>query len=200
MIRIRWKSGLPHHMAHNQIRRIIMKTSILAICCAMTMALLTPFAQAGSDTVLEFDTMVGVAGPFLGDANPIRDVNGGGAPWVLERGRGELRSDGELEVEVEGLIIPESAGRGFNPAAFFRAAVSCITMDEAGFPMNHTVYTDNGAEVMKGDPTNGDARIEAMVVLPNPCIAPIVFVTSPTGSWFAVTGFFMDMAEPEPLL
>jgi hypothetical protein len=174
-------------MAHNQIRRIIMKTSILAICCAMTMALLTPFAQAGSDTVLEFDTMVGVAGPFLGDANPIRDVNGGGAPW-------------ELEVEVEGLIIPESAGRGFNPAAFFRAAVSCITMDEAGFPMNHTVYTDNGAEVMKGDPTNGDARIEAMVVLPNPCIAPIVFVTSPTGSWFAVTGFFMDMAEPEPLL
>ena len=26
------------------------------------------------------------------------------------------------------------------------------------------------------------------LALPSPCLAPIVFVASPTGSWFAVTG------------
>jgi hypothetical protein len=175
----------------------MMKTSLLAICFLVAMALLPSYAAAGNDTVLEFDTMVGVSGPFLGSANPIRDVNGGGAPWVLDRGRGELRADGELWVEVRGLISPESAGRGFNPADFFRAAVSCISMDEAGVPVFRTVFTDNGAEVMEGDPTNGDATIEAMLVLPNPCIAPIVFVTSPTGSWFAVTGVFTELLAPE---
>ncbi len=34
----------------------------------------------------------------------------------------------------------------------------------------------------------GDATIETDVVLPQPCIAPIIFVTSPGGSWFAATG------------
>ena len=34
----------------------------------------------------------------------------------------------------------------------------------------------------------GNASIEAMIDLPKPCIAPIVFVTSPSGAWFAVTG------------
>jgi hypothetical protein len=28
-----------------------------------------------------------------------------------------------------------------------------------------------------------------VVDLPSPCIAPIVFVTSPNGAWFAATGF-----------
>jgi len=34
----------------------------------------------------------------------------------------------------------------------------------------------------------GDAKIEAMLHLPYPCVAPIIFVTSPSGAWFAVTG------------
>lgn len=133
---------------------------------------------------------------FLGAANPIRNVNGGGAPWVLTSGHGELRSDGSLRVQVEGLIIPESAGRGFNPVAFFRGAVSCISVDAAGNQVFHTVYTENGAEVMEGDPLDGNATIAAKLILPDPCIAPIVFVTSPTGSWFAVSGAAKGMVEP----
>jgi hypothetical protein len=42
---------------------------------------------------------------------------------------------------------------------------------------------------MIGNPRNGDAKIEAQLTLPEPCVAPIAFVTSPAGSWFAVTGF-----------
>ena len=146
-------------------------------------------AMAGSQTVLEFDTMVGVSGSFLGNANPIREVPGGGLPWVLDRAKGELESDGEFEVQVKGLIIPDSVdGFGFNPAPFFRAIVSCITLDDSGEPVIENVMTHNGVEVMIGDPQNGDAEIEAKLDLPNPCIAPIIFVTNPGGSWFSVTG------------
>jgi hypothetical protein len=39
---------------------------------------------------------------------------------------------------------------------------------------------------------DGDATIKATVDLPDPCVAPIVFVTSgtgpPPGNWFAATG------------
>jgi len=34
----------------------------------------------------------------------------------------------------------------------------------------------------------GNSEIRARVKLPEPCIAPIVFVASPTGAWFAATG------------
>ena len=34
----------------------------------------------------------------------------------------------------------------------------------------------------------GNAEIDAKVALPSPCFAPIVFVTSGGGNWFAVTG------------
>ena len=36
----------------------------------------------------------------------------------------------------------------------------------------------------------GNSNIDAMVSLPQPCIAPIIFVTGPAGVgvWFAVTG------------
>ena len=49
--------------------------------------------------------MVGVSGPLLGDANPIRGISGDGLPWVLDKAEGELESDDELEVQVKGLII-----------------------------------------------------------------------------------------------
>ena len=52
--------------------------------------LLSHSTVAAIDTVLESDTMVGVFGPFLGNANPIRDVPGGGLPWVLKKAEGEL--------------------------------------------------------------------------------------------------------------
>lgn len=161
------------------------------ICLALGAALVVSLpgtAIAGGDKILEFDTMAGVNGGFLRGGTPVRDVEGGGLPWVLDEAKGELDVDGELEVEVEGLIIPAEDGFGFNPAPFFRAAVSCLTQDATGLVSTATVFTDNGAEVMIGDPENGDAKIEAELELPSPCVAPIVFVTSPGGAWFSVTG------------
>ncbi|HET7608780.1 MAG TPA: hypothetical protein VFL84_08905 [Gammaproteobacteria bacterium] len=172
----------------------------LSIACSLVAGVLATFAiasaagQSGKNggnheraaKVLEADTMVGVSGSLRGATNAIRGVPGGGAPWVLDRAEVELSQDGKLEVEVEGLIIPD---RGSNPVAFFRAIVSCLTLDTAGNVTTLNLTTLNGAEVMIGNPLNGDAEIEAQLTLPEPCIAPIVFVTSPTGSWFATTGF-----------
>jgi hypothetical protein len=159
-----------------------------------TIGLLMAFSVGAwaDDDLLEADTMVGVNGPFVGNANPIRGVNGGGLPWVLDEADVELDRDGKLDVEVEGLIIPDM---GNNPAPFFKVIVSCLSVDADGILVTANVMTTNGDEVMEGDPLNGDARIQADVVLPTPCIAPIVFVTSPNGDWFSATG---QMSENDP--
>lgn len=143
-----------------------------------------------SPIVLSFRTMVGVDGPFLGALNPINGVPGGGRPWVIRDANGRLQANGRLDIFVRNLIIPASEGPqfGINPAEFFRAIVSCTTLDELDQPVIVNTITQNGAEVMIGDPRNGNARISEVIVLPDPCLAPVIFVTSPTGSWFAVTG------------
>jgi hypothetical protein len=144
--------------------------------------LLLPAAGSADDRILRFDTMVGVVRPFTGAANPIRGVNGGGVPWALAAAKGDLRVDGRLQIEVEGLVVATS---GVNPQANFRAIVSCLTVDAAGNPVTSNVTTGQFPATPEGD-----SEIRAVVVLPSPCIAPIVFVTNAAGtSWFAATGF-----------
>jgi hypothetical protein len=59
--------------------------------------------------------------------------------------------------------------------------VSCLTT--ASPDTGQTVFTDP----MPASPA-GNARIRAHLALPKPCVAPVVFVTSPTNAWFATTG------------
>jgi hypothetical protein len=144
-------------------------------------------ASPSGQKVLEFDTMVGVTGPFVGSANPIRGVNGGGLPWQIAEGRGELESNGRLEVEVRGLVLLDGppvplALRGTNPISSFRAIVSCLTIVD-GSPATTNVATGP----FPATPT-GDSKIEATVGLPSPCFAPIIFVGPSATAWFAVTG------------
>lgn len=165
----------------------LLAASLVLIGAARVTWLQPSAARADAVHVLEFDTMAGVTGPFVGSTNPIRGVPGGGLPWQIDLGRGELRADGSLEVEVRGLVLFDGppvplALRGVNPIANFRAIVSCLTIS-AGAPATVNVATD----LFPATPT-GDADIEATVSLPSPCFAPIVFVTSPGGAWFAVTG------------
>ncbi len=142
-------------------------------------------AQARESTILEFDTMVGIPQAFTGTQNPVRGVNGGGLPWMISSGRGELKANGELEIRVQGLVLAAGPNAGSNPIASFRATVSCLKSDAtvenvttAAFPATTGPATAGG----------GNASIEARLTLPQPCIAPIVFVTSPGGAWFATTG------------
>ena len=153
-------------------------------------------ASAGEPKILEFDTMIGVPRPYTGAANAIRGVPGGGLPWVVASAEGELKASGQLEVTVQGLVLDPNdpdvpiARRGTNPIPNFKAIVSCLSKDAAGNPITVNVSTG----LFPAD-TAGNSQIEDTVDLPQPCIAPIIFVTSPasganpTGSWFAATGF-----------
>ena len=37
---------------------------------------------------------------------PFHGVAAGGAPWVLDRGEVRVKANGELDLEVRGLVIP----------------------------------------------------------------------------------------------
>jgi len=141
-------------------------------------------------TVLKFSTMAPVTGPYVGAANPVRGVVGGGLPWLLTAGTGSLKHDGRLSVHVRGLVLANQAPvppalRGINPFAAFRALVSCQSIG----PGNMATVANVSTGDFKAN-SAGDSTIDARVDLPRPCIAPIVFVTGPTGTdaWFAITG------------
>ena len=164
------------------------RITLAAVLVVLGLVTLSPQAgSAGPPKVLAFDTMAAVVGPYVGATNSIRGVAGGGLPWQIDEGRGELRVDGKLEVEVEGLVLLDAAPvpvnlRGTNPIPSFKAIVSCMTIDGAA-AVERKVETG-----LFPASSAGDSKIEATVALPSPCFAPIVFVTSPGGAWFAVTG------------
>jgi hypothetical protein len=148
----------------------------------------TSSASADPGTMLKFGTMTPVTGPYVGAANALRAVPGGGLPWMITAGTGSLKRDGHLLVKVRGLVLADQppvppALRGTNPIADFRAIVSCQSI---GAGNTATITNVSTAEFPAS--TAGNSNINATVSLPRPCIAPVVFVTSPGGSWFAATG------------
>lgn len=144
-------------------------------------------ASADPGTILRFGVMAPVTGPYVGNMNPIRMVPGGGLPWMIGAGEGTLSRDGRLDIHVRGLVLADSpavpaALRGINPVADFEAIVSCQTIT-GGMATVTNVSTGQFPASMRGN-----SNIRARVMLPHPCIAPIVFVASPGGAWFAATG------------
>jgi hypothetical protein len=142
-------------------------------------------ATAKETKILEFDTMAGVPSTLTGTqaSAAFRGVNAGGAPWTLTSARGELTASGHLEIEVVGLVLTAT---GSNPVANFRGRVSCVKSDGT---FENNILTDLfPATTGLASEGGGNAKIEADLTLPQPCFAPIVFVTNPGGSWFAVTG------------
>jgi hypothetical protein len=138
--------------------------------------------------ITEFESMFTVRGVFLGAMSAIRGVPGAGLPWTLGSVNGELRINGDLSIDVMGLVlandpmVPENL-RLTNPVAYFRAIVSCKSTDALGKVTTVNTMTDLFPATM-----TGDAEIDALLYLPDPCVAPVIFVTSPEGAWFAVTG------------
>lgn len=168
----------------------------LLVCLSVMLFVSAFFAGSASSVsadesrLLQFNAMVGVPRPYTGAANAIRGVPGGGLPWVIEFGSGKLSPDGDLDILVKGLVIDPNdpaaiaAGRaGTNPSPSFMAIVSCLSKDASGAT---TVNVSTG--LFPAD-AEGNARIKDTVTLPQPCIAPIVFVTSANGAWFAATGY-----------
>ena len=168
------------------MKKLLLVTLSVMLFGALFVGTASP-ATAREPKLLEFDTMVGVPSTLTGSqaSAAFRGINGGGLPWTLTSAKGELKASGKLELEVMGLVFAAGPNVGKNTVTSFRALVSCIRSD--GTVQN--ILTDSfpatvGAAVDGG----GNASIETMVSLPQPCFAPIVFVTSPGGNWFAVAG------------
>jgi len=142
-------------------------------------------ATARESKILEFDTMVGLPQAFTGDQNPIRGINGGGLPWTIDSSSGELKANGKLEIDVHGLVFAAGPNTGANTIPNFRAIVSCLTGDGGIENVTTGLFPATLGSAANG---GGNAKIETNLTLPKQCIAPIVFVTSPGGAWFASTG------------
>jgi hypothetical protein len=139
--------------------------------------------------ILSFKTMYGVNGPFIGATNAIRGVEGDELPWIVKSAKGSLTSKGKLSIQVKGLVFPDAPGvpdelKGINDEPEFRAIVSCLTVD-AGTVVESNMITE-------GFPANtkGNSKIKAQVAIPQPCVAPIVFIVGADEElWFVTTGY-----------
>ena len=125
--------------------------------------------------ILEFDSMTPVTGAAVGTVND-RGIKGGGLPWVIGSGSGSVTRGGHVQASVSGLVIP--ALGNINPITGFKAIVSCFTQQHAIVNVSTAVFPADGG---------GNSTIDDTVALPRPCVHPIVFVTSPGGSWFAMS-------------
>lgn len=166
-------------------RRLISTAAVLTVVAVLGVAF-AGAVGAKTNRVLAFDVMTPVVAPYTGATNPIRGINGGGVAWELRSGRGWLTAGGSLKVEVEGLVL---ASTHSNPVAAFKAIVTCQTIVDGAAQVVNVATGTFTATMGLASAGGGNADIEAQVTLPQPCIAPIIFVTSGGGSWFAATGF-----------
>jgi hypothetical protein len=127
-------------------------------------------------TLVEFDSMTPVTGSAVGTVNS-RGITGGGLPWAITSGVGEVDRHGNIEVKVTGLVIPVPPFNGTNPASQMAATLSCITP--------HGIVNVSTLPQMFPADTAGNVTIQGNVTLPHPCKDPILFVTSLGGAWFA---------------
>ena len=163
----------------------------VAVAVIGLVPVLTASSSASADPglILKFDVMTPVTGPYVGTSNPIRMVPGGGLPWIITAGTGSLTRDGHVLIHVRGLVLADRAPvpanlQGTNPIADFEAIVSCQTIGAGG-----TATITNVSTGQFPASAAGNADINARVKLPQPCIAPIVFVFgAPNAGWFAATG------------
>jgi hypothetical protein len=144
--------------------RLLLLTGLLAILSIASVATAT---ASGRGTFSS--TMTGLPTGSL----VVAGVTGGGVPWNLAQGSATLTSDGRVHVEVQGLVL---ASNGTNPVDTGKAVVVCS--GELPVSTGIVPFSDQG-----------NATVNAVVDLPSPCFAPVVFFTSASGRWFAVTGF-----------
>ena len=164
--------------------------AVLAVTAGFARSPVASASSAGADrNVVQFQTMFPLTAPFVSAAGAIRGVPAAGLPWMIRSVHGGLDQNGELTIDVDGLVLANDPSvpanlRGTNPVPFFAAIVSCTTAAN-GVIATDNVTTANVPATMPG----GDAHIDQRLTLPHPCVAPIVLVTAPGGSaWFAVTG------------
>jgi hypothetical protein len=140
----------------------------LAVLTVLGLATLAT-TSAGGRRVLD-SSMTGLPVPNT----VLYGLTGGGAVWQIDEGRVQLFADGRLHVDIVGLVIPGRVPP--NPIDQGKAILTC-----SGAKVAETGLVDFSDD--------GDATIDTVIALPEPCQGPAVFFTNATDRWFAVTGF-----------
>lgn len=169
-------------MSINRSSRVLVGGAVIG---AMLAAGMSTSATADRGPGLEVGAFSGLPAAYASPASPLRDLQPGGLPWVVGSAKAEVKASGKVEVMFNDLLFaPGTAPQGTNTIPAMRVVVSCLT--ESGGVAN--VATDP-FPVTTG-PGAGDGRVEARLELPRPCLAPLVFVTTPTLPtlrWLAVS-------------
>lgn len=176
------------------MRRILWMAIAALVATAITSS--TASAQYGGGgtggskkKILSFNSMYGVNGPFIGAVNAIRGIDGDSLPWVVKSAKGTLTSGGKLTISVKGLVFPAAVGvppelQGINDEPEFRAIVSCLAVNGAAVEESNVITQGFPAS------SKGNAKIKAQLTLPQPCVAPIVFIVGADEElWFVTTGY-----------
>lgn len=160
-------------------------TAAFAVATVATVGVATT-ALAKDSTRIKADGFAGVPANLTGPAGNLAGFNGGGLPWGIGEAEVQVRRSGKVEVEFQDLVFTAGPNTGRNTVASMRVGVSCLSLATAArttalsdaFPVTVAATAPDGI--------GGDADAETRIELPAECAAPIVFITSPTGAWFAV--------------
>ncbi len=98
----------------------------------------------------------------------------GGAPWDVAAGEADIKSNGDLSVEVAGLVLatPIILADPVFPVLGVCGSLVC-QKTAAGDPTNEQVAVTGNFPL---SPVTGNAEISASISLPAVCVAPIVLL------------------------
>lgn len=166
----------------------IITLAVVVLLSSLVFAAVVSPVDAKGPKTLKFQSMVGLPSALTGAQShgPLRGISGGGLPWTIADASGELKANGDLKISVKGLVLAAGANAGSNPITSFRAIVSVVKSDGTFENVLTEAFPATTGPASSG---GGNAEIDAHVDLPESSIAPIIFVTSPGGAWFAATGF-----------
>ena len=109
----------------------------------------------------------------------VAGVASGGAPWMIAESEFNVNSNGQIQVQVQGLLISSGAAANtVGPVTMVAAALVCGDVVAAATP---SVPLSS----------HGNATMQGNILIPSPCIAPAVLleVTQTTGGPLAAPIF-----------
>jgi len=153
-----------------RIFKRVPSTVFVAAIGALSMALVVGTLNAFGDGHGRHDEQLikeSLAPSLPGDP-AFHGVDPGGAPWVLTDGRVRLKSDGELDLRVRGLVIPIAPFNGTpGPVTTINASLYCGADSEKA-----AVATTEQVPIS----SSGNARIDDSLTVPSTCLSPVILV------------------------
>ncbi len=125
-------------------------------------------ASASAQTIFETGVEgVQVAGQMIAGI-------GGGAPWDVAAGQTKIQANGDITVEVAGLVLqtPIIPADPVFPVLGVCGSLVCQKTG-AGDPTNEQVAATGNFAL---SPVTGNAKVDASTTLPAVCVAPILLV------------------------